>query len=153
MKRIYLRLALILAAASLPGASLAAAKLALPPCSKFPSGKKHVYPWTATLAGGVMSAPLPSNDHSYYYFDFVAAEDAVKTYASAEKFSVVVPPGVAQWKSDYQLFLYGKAEQANGRYYFTGVYAGGSGSDSAEVHRRDTLEIVRSGEYCLDSSG
>ena len=93
-----------------------------------------------------------SNDHTYHYFDFVVAERDVKTYASPEKFSVVVPHSVAG-KDDYLLTLHGKAEHANGRYYFTGVYTSGSRNDGASAHREDTLEIVLSGKYCFDPSG
>ena len=153
MKRCFLRLALILATGCLPCAGLAAANPALPSCSKFPSGRVHVYPWTATLANGAMSAPLPSNDHSYHYFDFVAAEQDVETYPSVDKFAVVVPRSLAHGIYDYRLYLFGRAEHANGRYYFTGVYGSWAGTSSATAHRRDTLEIVLSGKYCFDGDG
>ncbi len=150
MKRFFLQLALIVAAGCPTGAGLAAANLALPPCSKFPSGRIYIYPWTATLANGVMSAPLPSKDHTYYYFEFVVAEHDVKTYASPKTFFVVVPWNVA---GIYRYHLSGKAEHANGRYYFTGVYVSGRDDEGAGADRQDTLEIVLSGRYCFDSSG
>ncbi len=115
------------------------------------SGRIHVYPWTATLAHGVMSAPLPSNDHTYYYFDFVVDEHDVKTYASPEKFSVDVPRSLAG-RYEYLLYLFGRAEHANGQYYFTGVYESSAGPDRASAYRRNTLDFVRSGKYYFDSS-
>jgi hypothetical protein len=156
MKRFFLRLASILATGCLLGTGLAGGNPALPPCSKFPSGRKHVYPWTATLANGVLSAPLPSYDHRYYYFDFVAAEHEVETDATAEKFAVIVPRSLAP-AYDYRFYLLGRAEHANGRYYFTGVYEVGVGdpddTDSTSARRQDTLEVVLSGKFCFDSSG
>jgi len=152
MKRSFLRLAVIVAAGCLPGAGLAAANPALPPCSKFPSGRFHVYPWTATLTNGVMSAALPSSDHYFYYFDFAVSEGDVQSDASTGGFSIVVPQTMTWLPHEYRLHLSGKAEHANGRYYFSGIYTFSKGTTASTARRRDTLEVVLSGQFCLDAS-
>ncbi len=98
-----------------------------------------------------MSAPLPNNKDTYYYLDFVAAEQDVEIDPSAEGFSVIIPRSLAG-AYEYSLHLLGRAEHANGRYYFTGVYKVHVGAADASATRRDMLEIVLSGRFCFDSS-
>jgi hypothetical protein len=127
------------------------AKPALPSCSKFASGRIHVPTWTATLANGRMSAPLPDREHYSFYFNFAVAQDDVETYDSPEKFSVVIPQDVTHLSYEYRIFLFGKAEHANGYYYFSGFYEDSGGMTVSSWFRRlNTLEVVLSGTYCLD---
>jgi hypothetical protein len=132
---------LLLAGALVP---CAAANPALPSCASSPHRPNHV---------ALLTTPLPKREIPYYYFSYAAPQDAVEAYDSPQVLSVLVSPDITQVTYEFKLFFYGEAEQANGRFYFSGFYKNESDRNVTQMsfRRLNTYEVILSGRYCLEA--
>lgn len=131
---------LLLAAALTPCAT---ANPALPSCASSPRRPNHV---------ALLTTPLPKRDVPYYYFNYAAPADTVEAYDSRQALSVLISPAITQVAYEFKLFFYGEAEQANGRFYFSGFYKNVSDRNVTRMsfERLNTYQVILSGLYCLE---